>query len=346
VSIGEALDLQHLDAFFARQELVLPEVVQPVPERLIGIFDIPRSLAAGEGFVLLRVDDLDGAAVPRRRPRAGHASSRSRFESTATAVTRYFMTPPRAYVDDGISGAEFEGRPALLRMMNALKPRPAFDAIVMPEESRLGREAIETAYALKQIISAGVRVFFYLENRERTFETATDKLLMSVTAFADEFERETVRQRFTDAMQRKAHAGHVCGGRTFGYDNLEVLGPDGKRSHVERRIHDGEAAIVRRIFALCAAGTGYARIAKVLNAEGAPSPRPQLGRPAGWSPSTINVVLHRSLYRGEIIWNKSRKRDQWGRQRQRPRAAVEWMRREVPGCGSCRRPNGRPSMTV
>ena len=31
--------------------------------------------------------------------------------------------------------------------MNALKPRPAFDVLVMSEESRLGREAIETAYA-------------------------------------------------------------------------------------------------------------------------------------------------------------------------------------------------------
>jgi hypothetical protein len=29
----------------------------------------------------------------------------------------------------------------------------------MSEESRLGREQIETAYALKQIIQAGVRVF-------------------------------------------------------------------------------------------------------------------------------------------------------------------------------------------
>ena len=29
-----------------------------------------------------------------------------------------------------------------------------------------GREAIETAYALKQLVQAGVRVFFYLENRE------------------------------------------------------------------------------------------------------------------------------------------------------------------------------------
>ena len=38
------------------------------------------------------------------------------------------------------------------------------------EESRLGREAIETACALKQLVTAGVRVFFYLEDRERTLD--------------------------------------------------------------------------------------------------------------------------------------------------------------------------------
>ena len=41
----------------------------------------------------------------------------------------------------------------------------------MSEESRLGREAIETAYALEQLITGGVRVFFYLEDRERTFDS-------------------------------------------------------------------------------------------------------------------------------------------------------------------------------
>jgi DNA invertase Pin-like site-specific DNA recombinase len=74
-------------------------------------------------------------------------------------------------VDDGISGAEFANRPGFLRLMNALKPRPTFDVLVMSEESRLGREAIETAYALKQLVTAGVRVFFYLEDRERTLDS-------------------------------------------------------------------------------------------------------------------------------------------------------------------------------
>src|SRR5216117_3069843 len=141
------------------------------------------------------------------------------------------------YVDDGISGAEFANRPGFLRLMNALKPRPSFQMLVMSVESRLGREAIETAYALKQLVTAGVRVFFYLEDRERTLDSPTDKIMLSLTAFADELEREKARQRTYDAMLRKARAGHVCGGRTFGYDNVEMFGADGQRSHVERRIN-------------------------------------------------------------------------------------------------------------
>jgi site-specific DNA recombinase len=121
------------------------------------------------------------------------------------------------YVDDGISGAEFANRPGFLRLMNALKPRAPFQVLVMSEESRLGREAIETAYALKQLVQAGVRVFFYLEDRERTLDSPTDKIMLSLTAFADELEREKARQRTYDAMQRKARAGHVTGGRVFGY---------------------------------------------------------------------------------------------------------------------------------
>ena len=62
-----------------------------------------------------------------------------------------------------------------------------------------------------------MRVFFYLEDRERTLDTAMDKVMLSLTNFADEMERERARQRTADAMTRKAKAGHVTGGRVFGY---------------------------------------------------------------------------------------------------------------------------------
>jgi site-specific DNA recombinase len=234
------------------------------------------------------------------------------------------------YIDDGISGAEFANRPGFIRLMNALKPRAPFQVLVMSEESRLGRESIETAYALKQLVTAGVRVFFYLEDRERTLDSPTDKIMMSLTAFADELEREKARQRTSDAMQRKARAGHVCGGRVFGYDNIEVRNADGTRSHVERVINEHEATIVRRVFELCVQGYGKVRIAKTLNDERAAAPRAQQGRPNGWAASSIREVLYRPLYRGELVYNRTKKRNPWGQHQQTPRPVQDWIHREAP----------------
>ena len=134
------------------------------------------------------------------------------------------VTDEHVYVDDGISGAEFAKRPGFVRLMNALTPRAPFDVLVVSELSRLGREQLETGYALKQLSQAGVQVWSYLEDREVLLDTPTDKFMMAAMSFAAEMERDKARQRTYDAMVRKARAGHVCGGRVFGYDNIEVLG--------------------------------------------------------------------------------------------------------------------------
>ena len=241
------------------------------------------------------------------------------------------VDPAHIYVDDGVSGAEFDARPGFLRLMNALGPNGApFQVLIMSEESRLGRELIETAYALKRIITAGVRVWFYLDARERTLDSPTDKVMLSLTTFADEMERDRARQRTYDALERKARAGHVTGGRVFGYDNITIVGLDGHRSHVERRINEAEAAVVRRIFEQKVAGWGYTRIAKQLNVDGVPTPRSQQGRPRGWSASAVLEVLRRDLYRGVITWNKTRKRNRWGVKQVKDRPADEWLTVSAP----------------
>jgi hypothetical protein len=109
-------------------------------------------------------------------------------------------------------------------------------------------------------------------------------------------------------------------------------GSDGqsRRSHVDRRINETEAAVVRRIFELCANGTGKVRIAKQLNAAGAPAPRSQQGRPRAWASSSVHEILYRPLYRGEIVWNQTRKHDPWGQQRQSKQPESEWIRRPAP----------------
>ena len=61
----------------------------------------------------------------------------------------------------------------------------------------------------------------YLEDREVLLDTPTDKFMMAAMNFAAEMERDRARQRTYDAMVVKARAGRVCGGRVFGYDNVE-----------------------------------------------------------------------------------------------------------------------------
>ena len=70
-----------------------------------------------------------------------------------------------------------------MRLLHALdqKARPPFQVLVIQDESRLGRETIETAFVLKQIVQAGVRVFFYLDDRERTLDAPIDKVMLAVT---------------------------------------------------------------------------------------------------------------------------------------------------------------------
>jgi hypothetical protein len=88
---------------------------------------------------------------------------------------------------------------------------------------------------------------------------------------------------------------------------------------------------VRRIFALCAQGYGYKRIADALNAERVPSPPPRgRGRIRAWAASTVREILHRPLYRGEVVWNQRRKRDRWGQKHVEARPASEWIRQEAP----------------
>jgi site-specific DNA recombinase len=231
------------------------------------------------------------------------------------------------YSDDGISGAEFKKRPGFLRLLNELSPRPPLQVLVMSEESRLGREAIETGYVLKQIMDAGVRVFFYLEDRERALDTAMDKVMLSLTNLASEMEREKARQRTYDAMVRKARALHVTGGKVYGYDNVDVPSPEdnGTRLRVVRQINEEQAAIVRRLFELYASSVGMVKIAHRLNQEGVKPPR---GR--GWAPSGIREKLHRELYRGAVVWNRSQKVVRAGTKKQRKRDESEWIRVEAP----------------
>ena len=74
------------------------------------------------------------------------------------------------FEDDGISGGEFLSRDGLNRLLVACRQKPRLvDVLIVMDESRLGREQIETAYLVKKITEeAGVRIFRYVDGQERS----------------------------------------------------------------------------------------------------------------------------------------------------------------------------------
>ena len=258
----------------------------------------------------------------------------------AFAATKgWTVDDAHVFVDDGKSGAEFERRPGLQRLLQLLEPRPPFSVLIVSEQKSLGRETLETGYLIKRLSQAGVEIVEYVHGQALTPKNWQDKAMSAMRSAVDEAHREQTRERVHEAHLAKVRKGYVGGGRVFGYRNVDVFnGTDqhGRRlrSHVTRVIDETEAPVVVRIFELYASGLGLKAIAKRLTSEGASHPKPfrrkdGLTPVAGWSPATIRTILHRELYRGVVVWNKSRKRDDWGQVDQRERPTQDWVRVEV-----------------
>lgn len=111
--------------------------------------------------------------------------------------------------------------------MNALKPRPRFQVLVMSEEGRLGRESIETAYALKQLVTGGVRVFLRtrisptgeaLERTRLRVRTGAHNSSQAIPAFDHTSRRcaalAALRRRSTSASRPELKAKGVSDSRS------------------------------------------------------------------------------------------------------------------------------------
>jgi site-specific DNA recombinase len=288
------------------------------------------------------------AAIYARKSTDQHVAADAKSTHRQVDNARAFATKQgwsvsdeHIFVDDGISGAEFDRRPALQQLLRATKLRQ-FSMLIVSEQKSLGREMSETAYLIKTLAKAGVTVVEYVHGKSLTPRGALDKLLSTVQSFSDEDHREKTSERVHEAHARLHASGRVVGGRTFGYRNRVVyVGEDAHgnplRSHVVREVNEEEARVVRRIFELYGSGVGLRGICKTLTVEGAVAPRPfvrkdptKVSPVRGWAPGTVRAILGRDLYRGVVVWNRSKKRDDWGSVHQRPRPQSEWKTTTVP----------------
>ena len=122
-------------------------------------------------------------------------------------------------------------------------------------------------------------------------------------------------------MSRGHHTKLLRGRPVFNGWTLYGYRPD--REAGVYRVHEPEAAVVRRVFSLCAEGHGMHRIASTFNREGLPSPKSALRPGARWTSSTVGQLLGNRSYAGdEVCWKTTRS----ATRRDLPRPESEWVR--------------------
>ena len=211
---------------------------------------------------------------------------------------------PCFYVDDGFSGGNFQ-RPAFQQMISDME-NGEIGIIVTKDLSRLGRNQLHTGlYIEERFPMFGVRYIAINDNVDTDSSESYD-LMPFKNLFNEWFIRDTSR-KIRAVLKAKAERGERLGTRApYGYRK----DPGTKKLIVD----DEAAAIVRRIFAMCASGSGPSQIARILKKEQILTPTMyaytrfgithtclDTAHPYNWSDSAIANLLENEIYLGNTV---------------------------------------------
>jgi site-specific DNA recombinase len=241
--------------------------------------------------------------------------------------------------DQALTGATVKGRDSLSFLLDAAKrePRP-FDVVLVDDTSRLARnteDSLRTVAIFKFNNVAVVSVSQGIDSRQKSA-----RQLLTLNAMIDEQYIVGVADKVHRGQEGRVLQGLVAGGRCHGYRNIPIEDPTKMAKYgrpavigVRAEIDEEQAAVIVRIFEMCAEGMSLAQIAKTLNAEGVVSPQLSRNRKQrSWGTSSIREMLYNERYRGILVWNRTQKvrNPETGKKVSRPRPASEWKRVEVP----------------
>jgi site-specific DNA recombinase len=210
---------------------------------------------------------------------------------------------PEIYVfSDDVTGDQLD-RPGL-RQLRALVQTKAIAAAIIYDVDRLSRKMVHQLLFEEECERAGVALLVVTDPIEAGPEGALRRHIKG--AFA-EWEKAKILERTRRGMVRRIQAGHPGGG----------VVPLGYRYHAEPHggrweMDEDEAALVKRIFALCLSGLSTRKIATQLTAARVPTPsqRHAEGRtdhkpPLGvWSHPTVRRILTNPAYMGQAVWGR------------------------------------------
>lgn len=230
------------------------------------------------------------------------------------------------YIDDGFSGTNFR-RPSFQRMIEDIESGKV-NCVIVKDLSRFGRDYIETGRYLERVFpDLGVR-FISISDGIDSLKQVYDMLLPIKNIFNEQYARD-ISKKVQTAVKTKQKAGEFIGSFTsYGYKKS----PTDKNKLI---IDEYAANVVRRIFTMYIQGYGKQRIAMILNSEDVLCPSEykklnglnysnsnKLDSTTYWSYSTINSILKKEIYIGNMVQGTKFQRMR-GKQKRLPKE--EWI---------------------
>ncbi|MCK7530324.1 MAG: recombinase family protein [Marinilabiliales bacterium] len=117
-------------------------------------------------------------------------------------------------------------RPVKQKLMSRLRNHDYY-AVAVYKLDRWARSSRELILDTQELLGKGIGFISISDNLD--FTTASGKLHFAILSAFSEFERELIRERTVNALQRKKEEGYIFRGRPYRFKRLQEA-QDGRRS--------------------------------------------------------------------------------------------------------------------
>jgi Site-specific recombinases, DNA invertase Pin homologs len=217
----------------------------------------------------------------------------------------------RHFCDDGVSGTTFE-RKGFKEMLGEIEAGNV-GAVIVKDMSRLGRNYLQVGFYTEVFFrEKGVR-FIAVSNNIDSANGESSEFAPFLNIMAEWYARDASRKQKATYQSKSNSGKRVSNHALYGYQK----DPNDKTKWL---VDPVAAEVVKRMFAMSAAGKGPAQIARVFKEEGIETPAVYHGRlgigpqktravkePYEWLGGTIAIMLRMQEYMGHTVNFRTKK---------------------------------------
>jgi len=194
------------------------------------------------------------------------------------------------YLDEGISGKNLTGRPAITRMIADIKAGHVKNVLVFKID-RLTRSTADLVYLIDLLKECDCAFNSLMESIDTS--TASGRMFIKIIGIFAEFERENIAERVRVGFERQAREGYSNSSKNVSY------GYDRAKGQKVQTINEAEAENVRMIFDMYVnQGMSFEGITKSLNLRRIPTKNKSF-----WVSATVRNVLRNCNYAGNVRYS-------------------------------------------